>query len=165
MDLLTKLGVDWRLLIGQIINFLIVLAILYKFVYHPLLNMLKRREDKIAKSLEDVKKIEKNLQNSEAQKKEIMAQARQEAENVVKKAETAAEQLKIELTQKAKAEAEKISAETKKQLEDEKNKMLQEIKKQTADLVIAATEKMLGEKLTEKKDRELIEESIQSIKF
>lgn len=163
MDLFSKLGVDWRLLIGQIINFLIVLAILYKFAYRPLLNMLKKREDAIAKGLEDAKKIEENLLRSEAQKKEAASQARREAEAIIKKAESAAERLKTEFIQKARTESEKISAETKKQLADEKDKMFLEIKKQAADLIVAATEKILAEKMTDKKDLEMIEESVKCL--
>lgn len=163
MDILSKLGIDWRLLIGQIINFLVVLLILYKFAYHPILNMLKKREEKIAKSLSDAQKIEENLKQAEVQKNEIAIQARKEAEEMIKKTETAGEKLMAELAEKAQSEAEKIMAKAKKQIEEEKSKMLSEVKKYTVDLVVAVTEKILAEKITDKKDRELIEGSIKDI--
>lgn len=163
MDLLSKLGVDWRLLIGQIINFLIVLAILYKFAYRPILGFLRKREEKIAKSLLDAQKIEENLKSSEKQKKEIIVLARQEAEGILRQAETAAEKFTTEAAQKARLEMEKIKQEAKSQIEQEKQKAFEELKNQTADLVISLTEKILTEKITDKKDKEMIEETIKSV--
>ena len=82
-SLLTQLGIDWKLLIAQIINFLVLLAILYKFLYKPVFKILHDREEKIEKSLRQAERIEKNLFESEAEKSKIVAEARNEAGKVI----------------------------------------------------------------------------------
>ena len=79
MELITKLGIDWKLLIAQVINFFILLFVLHRFAYRPILKMLKKRTDTIDKSLSDVKQIEKNLAESNQKKDELLRTARQQA--------------------------------------------------------------------------------------
>ena len=159
-ELLTKLGIDWKLLIAQIVNFLVLLFVLYKFAYGPVLAMLDKRQKKIEKGLKDADEAHKKLAESEEKQKEILRKARTEAKDIVEKAHIQAEKSKSEIAGEAKKQSEKIIANAKDQIEQEKNKMITEVKSEIGSLVVAATEKIIGEKIDEKKDKELIEKSI-----
>lgn len=156
MELLSNLGINGKLLVAQIINFLILLFVLYKFAYGPILKMLEERTKKIEKGLKDADESHKKLAEIVQKEKEVMAEARKEAQAIIVKAEEQAKKSKDEIAVEAKAQAEKIMQDTEKKIEDEKNKMLAEVKGEIAGLVIAATEKLIGEKVDNGKDRELI---------
>ena len=159
-ELLSKLGIDWKLIIAQIVNFLVLLFVLYKFAYGPILGMLEKRQKKIEKGLADADKAQKNLEKSEEKQKEILRKARTEAKDIVEKAHMQAEKSKSEIAVEAKAQSEKILVDAKKQISQEKEKMISEVKSEIGSLVVAATEKIILERIDEKKDKELIEKLI-----
>ncbi len=159
-ELLTKLGIDWKLLIAQIVNFLVLLFVLYKFAYGPILAMLEKRTKKIEKGLKDAEAAGKKLEESEEKQKEVLKKARLEAKDIVEHAREQAEKSKSEIALVAKAQAEKIVQDARKEIETEKEKTIAEIKSEIGGLVVAATEKIVGEKIDEKKDKDLIEKAI-----
>ena len=159
-ELLTKLGIDWKLLIAQIVNFLVLLFVLWKFAYGPVLAMLDKRQKKIEKGLKDADEAHKKLAESEEKQKEILRKARTEAKDIVEKAYIQAEKSKSEIAGEAKKQSDKIIANAKDQIEQEKNKMITEVKSEIGSLVVAATEKIIGEKMDSEKDKKLIEESL-----
>lgn len=160
MELLTKLGIDWKLFLAQIINFLVLLIVLYRFLYRPILKMLDDRKEKIDKSLRQAEEIEKNLFKSEAEKAKIIQEARNEAGKIIAESREMSEKLREDLTNKAKMEAQNMLEQGKKQLTSEKEAMFKEIKGEVADMVKIATEKILREKINAKTDKELIEKSL-----
>lgn len=160
MELLDKLGIDWRLLIAQLVNFLILVFVLYKFLYKPVLNLLDNRKEKIEKGLRDAEKLGEELEKTkELQRKEIQ-KAREEGRVMIEEAQAAAERAGQEIKIKAKTEVEKLIGAAKTQIIQEKEKMLQEIKNQTATLVIAAVEKVVGKNFDNKMQQKLIEDGI-----
>lgn len=159
-ELLTKLGIDWKLLIAQIVNFLVLLFILWKFAYGPVLGMLEKRQKKIEKGLKDADEAHKKLAESAELQKEILRKARTEAKDIVEKSREQAEKSKSEIAAEAKVQAEKILAGAKAEIEQEKQKTIAEIKSEIGGIVIAATEKIIDEKMDGKKDKELIEKSL-----
>ncbi|MFA6285350.1 MAG: F0F1 ATP synthase subunit B [Parcubacteria group bacterium] len=159
-ELFSKLGIDWKLLIAQIVNFLVLLFVLWKFAYGPVLAMLEKRQKKIEKGLADADEAHKKLEESEEKQKEILKKARTEAKDIVEKAREQAEKSKSEIALEAKLQSEKIIAGAKSEIEQEKQKTISEIKSEIGSLVVAATEKIVGEKMDGKKDRELIEKSL-----
>ena len=82
-ELLNKLGIDYKLLIAQIINFLVLLFVLWKFAYGPILAILEKRQKKIEKGLADAEAAEKRLEESEKKQKEVLRKARTEAKEIV----------------------------------------------------------------------------------
>ena len=160
MELLGNLGINGKLLVAQIINFLILLFVLYKFAYGPILKMLEERTNKIEKGLKDADESHKKLAEIVQKEKEVMAEARKEAQAIIVKAEEQAKKNKEDIITESKTQSEKILADAQKKIEEEKNKMLVEVKGEIANLVVLATEKMIGEKMDTAKDKELIEKSI-----
>jgi F-type H+-transporting ATPase subunit b len=159
-ELFAKLGIDWKLLIAQIINFLVLLFILYKFAYRPLLAMLDKRTKKIEQGLKDAEVAHKKLEESEKKQTEILHKARVEAKDIVEKAREQAEKGRAEIVAESKVQSDKLIADARAQIEQEKQKTLSEIKSEIGGLVVAATEKIIEEKMDEKKDKELIEKSL-----
>ncbi|MFA5800107.1 MAG: hypothetical protein WC840_04070, partial [Candidatus Peribacteraceae bacterium] len=78
MELLTKLGINWQLLLAQIVNFLIVLGVLGAFVYKPILNLLDARTERIRKAMEDAKRIENQAKEMEEQRQRALRKLDQE---------------------------------------------------------------------------------------
>lgn len=162
-ELLTKLGIDGRLLIAQIINFLVLLFILYKVLYKPVLKVLDERQKKIETSLKHAKQIEKNLFESQGEKEKILTEARNEAGKVIAESRETAEKLRNDLTNKAKEEVADILEQGKKQLESDKEVMFKELKNEVASMVTIATEKLLKERVNEAVDKNVIEKNLDNL--
>lgn len=163
MELITKLGIDWKLLIAQVINFFILLFVLYRFAYKPLLRMLNKRTETIAKSLEDAKQIDRNLAESAQEKETILKTARQQAQKILDEVMQKAEAVRQEKLTQANTEVEEIVARTKAELAQAKTALVKEAQAEVADIVIQAVEKVLLERLNEKKDQELVQNALAEI--
>lgn len=159
-ELFSKLGIDWRLLVAQLANFLILLFVLRRFAYKPLLKLLDERKQKIADGLSNAQKAQSKLEEAEKERQKIISTAKKGASEIISLAESSAQKNREETLKEAKAGVEKIVAEARKQIESEKNKMIGEIKSEITELVILTTEKTASIKLDEKKDKELIEKII-----
>ncbi len=159
-ELLTSLGIDWRLFSAQLINFAILLLVLYKFAYKPVLKILDDRSQKIEKGLADAEESGKKLKEIEEKEREVLAQAKKEAKEIVEKAQEQAQINREELVKTAQEESEKIIQKAKKVAEEEKKKMVAEVKSEISVLVATAVEKIIDEKIDEKKDAQIINEVI-----
>ena len=160
MELLNSLGINGKLLIAQIINFLILLFVLYKFAYGPVLKMLDERTKKIEKGIKDAENSGKKLEEIAAREKGILDEAKKQAKEIVRRSEDAAVAQAEELVMTAKDQTQKMVETAREQIEQEKNKILVEAKAEIAGLVMVATEKIIGEKLDPEKDAQLIKNAI-----
>lgn len=163
MDLLTKLGIDWRLLIAQIVNFTVLLFVLYRFLYKPLLALLEKRRQRIEKSLEDAARIEADAKRMEELKREKVLEAQREAAKVMEEAGAKAEAQRQAVVEKTKQEAATVVAKAKEQIQAERADAMRGVQAETANLVVAVAEKVLREKLDEVKDKKFIEESMKQL--
>jgi len=161
--ILGKLGIDLKLFIAQLINFAIVLLVLWKWVFIPVSKKLQERTDKIEKSLNDAERITREKQEFENWRQQELTKARQEASSIVTTAQADAVKAKDQILQQTKEDQQKLIEQAKMHIEQEKTAQLQSAKNELADLVTNATEKILRSKLDPKKDAELIKESLKSI--
>ena len=159
------LGLNLKLFIAQLINFAIILLVLWNWVFTPLSKKLTERTENIEKAMHDAKRIEKDKQDFEKWKNEQIINARHEAASIITLAKNDATKVKDQLAQAAKEEQEKIVAQAKAQIEQEKNQQLRSAKSELADLVTNATEKIIREKLNDKKDADLIKSVLASTKY
>lgn len=160
MELIESLGINGKLLLAQMVNFIILLIVLYKFAYGPILKMLNERTRKIEKGMKDAEASTKKLEEIAEKEKGILDEARAHAKDMVKRSEDAAVMQGEEIVISAKNQTEKMLEDARKQIEQEKTKILAEAKAEIATLVMSATEKIIDEKLDENKDKELIEKAI-----
>jgi F-type H+-transporting ATPase subunit b len=159
-ELITTFHIDWKLIVAQLVNFAIVLFVLYKFAYGPMLKLMNERTEKIEKGLKNSEEAQQKLLEIAQKEKAVLVEARKAAQEIVAGAEAVAIKSKEEILVSAKNQSEKILEDAVKRIETEKNKMLQEVKAQIAGLVISATEKIIGEKVDSTKDKELIDKAI-----
>lgn len=162
-ELVHKLGIDWRLLIASIVNFFLLFFILRKYAYRPILGMLEKREKMIADSVDKSTAMAKEFQAMEEKKVLELKEMRAEASRLMAEAAHKAEHLKTELLAEAKAESERLMAKTKAELDRERQALKASVRAEVADLVVAATEKVLVQKLTAAQDRKLVERTLELV--
>jgi F-type H+-transporting ATPase subunit b len=157
MELFAKLGIDWRLLIAQLVNFVILFSALTFLLYKPLIGVLEKRQKKIADSLKDAERIGEELRSAQDKSLAILSEARGEAGKVVAVAQAAADRVRSEALDKARAEVAALVANGKNQLIAERDAMVNDVRVVAAELIAEATQKVIGEKMNDAKDKHLIE--------
>lgn len=159
-----SLGLNGQLFAFQLLNFAVVAAIVWFLILKPLTTKLEERKKLIDDSLDNAKKVETNLQMSEQKYQDKLDEAKVEANKLIEKAHAEADGLAGDMKEKAKAEIENLIAHAKKNIQAEKEEVMEGIKKETVNLVVAAVEKIMSEKLTDDKDKKLIEETLKGLK-
>lgn len=159
--LLQALGIDWKLLVEQALAFLILVGVLAKFVYPTLMKAVDNRRDEIEAGLKEAKESREALVQAEAKVDEVLATARQDADAIIARAHTEAGAMIADAEAKAAARAEQIVTDARAQLDNDVRKARQALKAETVQLVAAATEHILHEKLDAKKDASLITRALE----
>ena len=160
-----SLGIQWPLLVVQLVNFLIILILLGKFAYKPILNMLDERAAKIKEGLEQSEQAEKRAADIDAEAKKALEEARKEGQLLIAQAKEAADKRREEDIAQAKKEAEALLERARGEILLEKDRAIAELRKEFADITIAAAEKVINEELDAGKHRKVIEEMLQSSSF
>jgi len=156
--------VDWKLLIAQLVNFGIVLFVIWRFALKPLMGIMAKRSEEIEKSLSDAKRIERELAETEQIKDDRLLEAKKEAQQIIALASAEAEKIRTTKIEQTKQEIQKVVDQTKVQIAAEKVAMLREAKQELGNLVISATEKVLAKKITSAEDKALVEHAVTSLK-
>ncbi len=157
MEILESFGVDIRLLITSAINFIVLLFLLNKIAYQPLLKVLDQRKKTIDESLKNAELIEQKLRETEEKEREILRKARFDAQNLLTKAEEQAKIRQQELIEQAEQHAHRLMEQSEKRLEQQGKEMQHQIQIHLADLVMAATKAVLGKKMPDSMDAQYIE--------
>lgn len=155
-SLIEVFHIDVKLLLAQVINFAIVISVLYFFMLKPLLGTMKERTDKIEKSLQDADSIDEKMKKMEEEYAEALKNAKREAALIMEQANKDAEEKREKMTSKAKEEIGVIINEEKAKMQREKAQVLKEIRADVAELVSLSMERILEQKGGELSDREMI---------
>lgn len=154
---------DWKLFVAQMVNFAIVVLVLWKFAFKPLSKKLDERTKMIEANFAKTKDIETQQKELAALKGSILHEAKTEAKKTAEEASKQAKQYEEAMRDKTHKEIAKILVQTKETIAQEKNKMLAEVKKEASDLVVLALEKVLQEKITPDLDKKLAAKAISNI--
>jgi len=157
------LGIDVKLFLGQIINFLILLLILWRFAYKPIVKMLNDRREKIADSIANAKKIEEDLIATEQKTKGMLDQAQTEGQKIVENSTLVATEQKKEIVALAKNQAEKEITRAKSAINQEKELASKTLEKEMTALIRLATEKILHHEASAALQKQAIDEAIDEI--
>ena len=160
---LHDLGIHWPKLIAQTVNFAIVLFVLWKFAYKPVLNMLAQRRDKIAESMANAEKIKAELAAAESSRREILEKANADANKFIEEARAAAGRVREQETQKAIAAAEQIITKAREAATADHARMLAELKREVGRLVVQTTATVTGKILTPDDQKRLAEETAKQL--
>ena len=154
---------DPGLFIWTILTFLVLVALLAKFAWRPLLQALESRQDSIRKSLDDVQKAKQDLERLHAESAEIIRQSRVEADAIVTQSRGDAERLREEMKQKARAEADTIVKNAERQIQLETGRAIQQIRREAVDLSVMIASKLIQRNLTKEDNEQLIEEALKQV--
>ena len=159
MDLVTpQIG----LLFWTVLIFLVLVFLLAKFAWKPILKMVEERTKNIEDALNSAENAKKEMAGLKAENEQIMKEARAERDKIVREAREMKDKIIEESKETAKAEADKILAQARKLIDDEKRAAMNELKNQVASLSIEIAEKILTKELSDKKKQaELIDDILQ----
>jgi len=160
---LGTLGINGKLFLAQLVNFSIVIFVMWKYVYTPLLAAMDKRSKEIAEGLKNAGQAKKNLEDAEADRERIAQEARKAAHATMEEAQTKAETLRQERLEQLKTETEKITVENKERVANERNAAFAALKSDVAYLVTQATSKVV-EGLDADTQRKLVAKAIEEIK-
>ena len=162
-SLITTFHIDWKIIIAQAVNFVIVFFVLYRYALKPLGTLMEERAKTIEKGLTHAKANADTLENTKAEYDAALSKARQEGAGIVATAKKDAEMEKARILADAKKSADQTIASGKVELANEKQKMLDEAKRDLASLVMNATEKVLEGTVKGPIESSLIEKSIKEV--
>lgn len=163
MEILNQFGINPLLLAAQVVNFLILLFILKKFLYGPILKVLEERRKRIEESLKNAESIEQKLAETNETIEKMVAKASTDAQKILDEAKKEIDLMK----QEGKVQAEELSAQIIKRGEEtvvtEMEKRQKEFMEGASTIVVAAVQKVIGKSLTKKEDLELVKKAIKDI--
>jgi len=154
---------DPGLYIWTIITFLVLLGLLAKFAWRPLLEALDNRQSSIRKALDDAQKAKQELQNIHAESAKLLAQARSEAAEIVSRSRSDADRFREEMKQKARDEAAALMRNAERQIEMETSRALQQIRHEAVDLSVGIASKLLQRNVSKEDNERLIEETFKQL--
>ncbi len=154
---------DPGLFIWTIVTFLVLLALLAKFAWRPLLQALESRQERIRNSLEDAERARQELERLQQESAKILQQARIEAESIVTQTRADAERLREELKQKAKDEAANVLRNAQQQIQLQTRQAIQQIRHEVADIAVLLASKLLERNIAKEDNARLIDDTLKQI--
>lgn len=148
-------------LVAQLLIFLVMLGVLYRFAWGPLLRILNERRARIQQGVEATERAKQELEAAERERQAKLEEARREAQAMLDRIAKQGEALRKELEVKARAQAEALTAKARAEIQQEREKAVQDLRSQVSDLAVMAAGRIIGESLDAKKHRELIERAIE----
>lgn len=142
-DLIKALGIDWYALLAQAVNFAILMFVLAKFVYKPVLKVIDERRKLVADSMEKVKEIDRFKEQIDHDRTAILRKADEEAGELLSRAKAEAESVRIEIEKAARLHADQMMAKGFQQIELQRSRVAHEVQDKLARAVVMAAEKIL----------------------
>lgn len=142
-QVLVTFGIDWKLLLVNAINFGLLLAVLWYFLYGPLTRMLEERRQKVAQGVRDAQTAQERLSEIENARADMLAKAGKEADTIVSHARTSASAKEKEIVSAGEAAASALLNDAQVQAEELKRQAIEESKQEVAKLIVLGIEKAM----------------------
>lgn len=163
LEILGKIGFDWQVALANLVNFIIIFFVLRKFAWGPIQKVIKERQDKIDKGLEDAEKARTDLLMAEQVKTTKIKEAKEEANEIVGSAQGKADAILEKNKNEAILLKEGIIKDGQKVIDEKTLAINKEVEKQTAQLILQGVEKVLKENMTVEMQKSYIEKSLSSL--
>ncbi|ABO68647.1 ATPase subunit b [Geobacillus thermodenitrificans NG80-2] len=150
-------------IIFQLVAFILLMLLLRKFAWGPLMGVMKQREEHIANEIDQAEKRRQEAEKLLEEQRELLKQSRQEAQTILENARKLAEEQKEQIVASARAEAERVKEAAKQEIEREKEQAMAALREQVASLSVLIASKVIERELTEQDQRKLIEAYIKDI--
>jgi F-type H+-transporting ATPase subunit b len=154
---LATLGFDLPSLIVYLVNFVILLVILYLAAYKPFLRMMDERSARIKEGLEAAERAKEESARAQGEMQARLAEARKEGQQLLERAREMAERFKQDEREKARAEAEAFIAQARTDIQQERDEAIAQVRRQFADLAIRAAEQVINRSLDAQAHQDIIE--------
>jgi len=161
MERFGQLGIHLPSLLIYLINFSLLLALLYLMGYKPILNMLDKRSAAIKEGLEHAQQAKEQAARAQEQIKAQVEQARQEGQAIIARAAQMGERVKEEARAQARQEAEALITRARGEITRERDEAIAQLRQEFADLTVRAAGKVIGRSLDRETHRQLIEEVLE----
>ena len=158
---LAKLGFHIPSLIAYLINFIILLTILYFVGYKRILGMLDQRSERIRESVETVERVRQEAAQQQAELEKRLDEGRQEGQNLLAQAREMADRYREEEREKARQEAEAFVARARADIQRERDEAIDGVRRHFAELAILAAEQVIERSLDESAHRDIIEKVLE----
>ncbi|MEK7520396.1 MAG: F0F1 ATP synthase subunit B [Patescibacteria group bacterium] len=160
MELFENLGIDWRLILIQIVNFGILLYLLKRFLYKPVLGVLERRKKEVEDSLALAEQVKKEFHELQEQKNEELTKTKAEAQKILSVAQERAAQLAAQSEEETRRRSDEMVERARKVIHEEKEKIVSAAKAEVVDVVMAAAKAVLGKEVKGKESEEFIKRNL-----
>jgi F-type H+-transporting ATPase subunit b len=151
------------LAIWTIVTFLLLVFVLGRYAWKPMLAMLSQREQTIREALDEAHKAKEDSETLLAKNRAILADARNQANEVLEKARQDSEQRRAELMEKARQESDVLLERSREEINRQKRLAIRELRAEAADLAIAAASRVVGTSLDQESHRQLVDEYFESL--
>ena len=155
------LGINLPTLLAQVVNFAILLGLLYLVAYKPIMRMLDERSRKVKESMEQTELIKQQAKHAEEEVKKQIEVAGKEGMEIVARAMHTGEEVRQKAQQEAKQDAETLIARAQVAIQRERDGAIDELRKEFADLTIMAAEKVIEKSLDKPTHRQLIDKVLE----
>ena len=155
------LGISLPTLIAQLINFAVLLLLLYLVAYKPVLRMLDERSGKVKESMEQTEQIKEQAELAEKEAEKRIQEASKEGQRMLQKAEQFGEEIRQKAKQDAEVQSEKLISRAKAEIQSERDEAVSELRQQFANLTILTAGKVIDKTLDKEAHRELIRKALE----
>ncbi len=159
---MADLGFHWPSLIAYLLNFTILLIVLSKFAYKPILKILDERSSNIKDSLELADKVREESAQQQAQLDDQLVEARKQGQAIIEDARSAAEKLSEQEREKSKKEAEEFLVKAKSDIERERDSAMDELRANFGGLAVSAAEQIIQRSLDENTHKDIIDNVLEN---
>jgi F-type H+-transporting ATPase subunit b len=163
VEFFNAFGVDVPKLIFQVINFLLLLYLLNRFLFGSVIRMLDERKGRIGKGLEDAEAAARDRELARAEREAALDEARKEAQTMIARATKIADDSKAEILAEAKAQAEKATNKARAEITAEKDRALAELRTHVAELALEAAGRLVKSEMDGPTQRRLVEDFLSEV--
>ena len=157
MEGLSELGINLPSLLAQLVNFGILMVLLYLVAYKPILKMMDKRSEKVKENLAQSEEVKQQAEQAEQELKERLEQAGKQGQDIIDRAARTGEEIKQRAEIEAKEEADVLITRARSEIKRERNEVVEQLRQEYANLTIMAAEKIIDRSLDKKAHKDLIE--------
>ncbi len=162
--LFSSLGIEWPVMLAQLLNFAILLAVLGKFVYAPVMKILRERQESVTRVLERETFSAKKLLETETDRENLLSAARAQSQKILDEAKRGGEEVKKKMLAEAQGEVMRLRAENERRLVAEKARLVAEARRELGTIVVSAIEQALGDALDPRAQGRMVEQALAAIR-
>jgi F-type H+-transporting ATPase subunit b len=145
-EIIAVFGIDWKLLLVQVVNFAVLLAILYRLLYKPFLSLIEKRRALISEGVADAERAKEAFRDAEAKKTDLLARASKEAEALFAQARKASAEKEAQVLKEAEEKSARLLTEARLKGEEIEREAAQKGKEVLAQLVVLGVARTLEQK-------------------